>query len=220
MEDGHNFLARGFGMMLDFLPFPVRLEEGVDVRLMVLFQSLPVAFDLELLLELVLLPEFFLTARYVRSYAAIFIFFFLGNQSVGPYETLADADRIVELDFSELSEGLPKHSEPLLIICFELFVYLLAGSIQAFDCDLDLGELLLSGEPAFFFLVVVPFASAGSFNEGFEYAEIVLDVNQEIRQNRPGQHYPVEELEEEGIVAFREDVVQVVHPLLHVDYGV
>ena len=211
MEDGHNFLARGFGMMLDFLPFPVRLEEGVDVRLMVLFQSLPVAFDLELLLELVLLPEFFL---------AIFIFFFLGNQSVGPYETLADADRIVELDFSELSEGLPKHSEPLLIICFELFVYLLAGSIQAFDCDLDLGELLLSGEPAFFFLVVVPFASAGSFNEGFEYAEIVLDVNQEISQNRPGQHYPVEELEEEGIVAFREDVVQVVHPLLHVDYGV
>ena len=197
--------------MLDFLPFPVRLEEGVDVGLMVLFQSLPVAFDLELLLELVLLPEFFL---------AIFIFFFLGNQSVGPYETLADADRIVELDFSELSEGLPKHSEPLLIICFELFVYLLAGSIQAFDCDLDLGELLLSGEPAFFFLVVVPFASAGSFNEGFEYAEIVLDVNQEIRQNRPGQHYPVEELEEEGIVAFREDVVQVVHPLLHVDYGV
>ena len=169
MEDGHIFLARGFGMMLDFLPFPVRLEEGVDVRLMVLFQSLPVAFDLELLLELVLLPEFFLT---------IFIFFFLGNQSVGPYETLADADRIVELDFSELSEGLPKHSEPLLIICFELFVYLLAGSIQAFDCDLDLGELLLSGEPAFFFLVVVPFASAGSFNEGFEYAEIVLDVNQ------------------------------------------
>ena len=211
MEDGHNFLARGFGMMLDFLPFPVRLEEGVDVRLMVLFQSLPVAFDLELLLELVLLPEFFL---------AVLIFFFLGNQSVGPYETLADADRIVELDFSELSEGLPKHSEPLLIICFELFVYLLAGSIQAFDCDLDLGELLLSGEPAFFFLVVVPFASAGSFNEGFEYAEIVLDVNQEIRQNRPGQHYPVEELEEEGIVAFREDVVQVVHPLLHVDYGV
>ena len=211
MEDGHNFLARGFGMMLDFLPFPVRLEEGVDVGLMVLFQCLPVAFDLELLLELVLLPEFFL---------AIFIFFFLGNQSVGPYETLADADRIVELDFSELSEGLPKHSEPLLIICFELFVYLLAGSIQAFDCDLDLGELLLSGEPAFFFLVVVPFASAGSFNEGFEYAEIVLDINQEIRQNRPGQHYPVEELEEEGIVAFREDVVQVVHPLLHVDYGV
>jgi len=211
MEDGHIFLARGFGMMLDFLPFPVRLEEGVDVRLMVLFQSLPVAFDLELLLELVLLPEFFL---------AISIFFFLGNQSVGPYETLADADRIVELDFSELSEGLPKHSEPLLIICFELFVYLLAGSIQAFDCDLDLGELLLSGEPAFFFLVVVPFASAGSFNEGFEYAEIVLDINQEIRQNRPGQHYPVEELEEEGIVAFREDVVQVVHPLLHVDYGV
>ena len=211
MEDGHNFLARGFGMMLDFLPFPVRLEEGVDVRLMVLFQSLSVAFDLELLLELVLLPEIFL---------AIFIFFFLGNQSVGPYETLADADRIVELDFSELSEGLPKHSEPLLIICFELFVYLLAGSIQAFDCDLDLGELLLSGEPAFFFLVVVPFASAGSFNEGFEYAEIVLDINQEIRQNRPGQHYPVEELEEEGIVAFREDVVQVVHPLLHVDYGV
>jgi len=168
MEDGHNFLARGFGMMLDFLPFPVRLEEGVDVGLMVLFQSLPVAFDLELLLELVLLPELFL---------AIFIFFFLGNQSVGPYETLADADRIVELDFSELSEGLPKHSEPLLIICFELFVYLLAGSIQAFDCDLDLGELLLSGEPAFFFLVVVPFASAGSFNEGFEYAEIVLDIN-------------------------------------------
>jgi len=211
MEDGHNFLARGFGMMLDFLPFPVRLEEGVDVRLMVLFQSLPVAFDLELLLELVLLPEFYL---------AVLIFFFLGNQSVGPYETLADADRIVELDFSELSEGLPKHSEPLLIICFELFVYLLAGSIQAFDCDLDLGELLLSGEPAFFFLVVVPFASAGSFNEGFEYAEIVLDINQEIRQNRPGQHYPVEELEEEGIVAFREDVVQVVHPLLHVDYGV
>ena len=211
MEDGHIFLARGFGMMLDFLPFPVRLEEGVDVRLMVLFQSLPVAFDLELLLELVLLPEFYL---------AVLIFFFLGNQSVGPYETLADADRIVELDFSELSEGLPKHSEPLLIICFELFVYLLAGSIQAFDCDLDLGELLLSGEPAFFFLVVVPFASAGSFNEGFEYAEIVLDVNQEIRQNRPGQHYPVEELEEEGIVAFREDVVQVVHPLLHVDYGV
>jgi len=211
MEDGHIFLARGFGMMLDFLPFPVRLEEGVDVRLMVLFQSLPVAFDLELLLELVLLPEFYL---------AVLIFFFLGNQSVGPYETLADADRIVELDFSELSEGLPKHSEPLLIICFELFVYLLAGSIQAFDCDLDLGELLLSGEPAFFFLVVVPFASAGSFNEGFEYAEIVLDVNQEVRQNRPGQHYPVEELEEEGIVAFREDVVQVVHPLLHVDYGV
>ena len=211
MEDGHIFLARGFGMMLDFLPFPVRLEEGVDVRLMVLFQSLPVAFDLELLLELVLLPEFYL---------AVLIFFFLGNQSVGPYETLADADRIVELDFSELSEGLPKHSEPLLIICFELFVYLLAGSIQAFDCDLDLGELLLSGEPAFFFLVVVPFASAGSFNEGFEYAEIVLDINQEIRQNRPGQHYPVEELEEEGIVAFREDVVQVVHPLLHVDYGV
>jgi len=207
-------------MMLDFLPFPVRLEEGVDVRLMVLFQSLPVAFDLELLLELVLLPEFFLAARYVRSYAAVLIFFFLGNQSVGPYETLADADRIVELDFSELSEGLPKHSEPLLIICFELFVYLFAGSIQAFDCDLDLGELLLSGEPAFFFLVVVPFASAGSFNEGFEYAEIVLDVNQKIRQNRPGQHYPVEELEEEGIVAFREDVVQVVHPLLHVDYGV
>ena len=211
MEDGHIFLARGFGMMLDFLPFPVRLEEGVDVGLMVLFQSLPVAFDLELLLELVLLPEFFL---------AVLIFFFLGNQSVGPYETLADADRIVELHFSELSEGLPKHSEPLLIICFELFVYLLAGSIQAFDCDLDLGELLLSGEPAFFFLVVVPFASAGSFNEGFEDAEIVLDVNQEIRQNRPGQHYPVEELEEEGIVAFREDVVQVVHPLLHVDYGV
>ena len=211
MEDGHIFLARGFGMMLDFLPFPVRLEEGVDVGLMVLFQSLPVAFDLELLLELVLLPEFFL---------AVLIFFFLGNQSVGPYETLADADRIVELDFSELSEGLPKHSEPLLIICFELFVYLLAGSIQAFDCDLDLGELLLSGEPAFFFLVVVPFASAGSFNEGFEYAEIVLDVNQEVCQNRPGQHYPVEELEEEGIVAFREDVVQVVHPLLHVDYGV
>jgi len=211
MEDGHIFLARGFGMMLDFLPFPVRLEEGVDVGLMVLFQSLPVAFDLELLLELVLLPEFYL---------AVLIFFFLGNQSVGPYETLADADRIVELDFSELSEGLPKHSEPLLIICFELFVYLLAGSIQAFDCDLDLGELLLSGEPAFFFLVVVPFASAGSFNEGFEYAEIVLDVNQEIRQNRPGQHYPIEELEEEGIVAFREDVVQVVHPLLHVDYGV
>jgi hypothetical protein len=30
---------------------------------MVLFQSLPVAFDLELLLELVPLPEFFLTAR-------------------------------------------------------------------------------------------------------------------------------------------------------------
>ena len=56
MEDGHIFLARGFGMMLDFLPFPFRLEEGVDVRLMVLFQSLPVAFDLELLLELVLLP--------------------------------------------------------------------------------------------------------------------------------------------------------------------
>ena len=211
MEDGHIFLARGFGMMLDFLPFPVRLEEGVDVRLMVLFQGLSVAFDLKILLELILLPEFFL---------AVFIFFFLGNQSVGPYETLADADRIVELDFSELSEGLPKHSEPLLIICFELFVYLLAGSIQAFDCDLDLGELLLSGEPAFFFLVVVPFASAGSFNEGFEYAEIVLDINQEIRQNRPGQHYPVEELEEEGIVAFREDVVQVVHPLLHVDYGV
>jgi len=211
MEDGHNFLARGFGMMLDFLPFTVRLEEGVDVRLMVLFQSLPVAFDLELLLELVLLPEFFL---------AVLIFFFLGNQSVGPYETLADADRIVELDFSELSEGLPKHSEPLLIICFELFVYLLAGSIQAFDCDLDLGELLLSGEPAFFFLVVVPFASAGSFNEGFKYAEIVLDINQEVCQDWPGQHYPVEELEEEGIVAFREDVVQVVHPLLHVDYGV
>ena len=63
MEDGHIFLARGFSMMLDFLPFPVRLEEGVDVRLMVFFQSLPVAFDLELLLELVLLPEFFLAAR-------------------------------------------------------------------------------------------------------------------------------------------------------------
>ena len=57
-------------MMVDFLHFSIRLEEGVDVRLMVLLQSLPVAFDLKLLLELILLPEFFL---------AVLIFFFLGN---------------------------------------------------------------------------------------------------------------------------------------------
>ena len=57
-------------MMVDFLPFPIRLEEGVDVRLMVLLQSLPVAFDLKLLLELILLPELFF---------AVLIFFFLGN---------------------------------------------------------------------------------------------------------------------------------------------
>ena len=57
-------------MMVDFLPFSIRLGEGVDVRLMVLLQSLPVAFDLKLLLELILLPEFFL---------AVLIFFFLGN---------------------------------------------------------------------------------------------------------------------------------------------